>query len=79
VLFDFQFDTVSTFLEKHDFPAALVMIFFVLNFVTYKKPDLIKRLSNMRLRYWAILITFLLFLIVLFYDGNPEDFIYFRF
>lgn len=79
VLFDFQFNTISTFLVKHDFPAVLVIIFFVLNFVTYKKPDLINRISNMKLRYWTIFITFLLFLVVLFFDGEPEDFIYFRF
>lgn len=79
VLFDFQLNTILPFLERHDFSAVLVIIFLVLNFISYKKPDLIQRLSKVRLRYWTILITFLLFLIIMFYDGIPQDFIYFRF
>jgi D-alanyl-lipoteichoic acid acyltransferase DltB (MBOAT superfamily) len=79
VLFDFQTNTILPFLENNIFPVSLVGLFFILNFMTYRKPHLIDSLAKMKLRYWTLLITFILFLVVLFFDGNPEDFIYFRF
>ena len=79
VFFDFQTDGIIPLLDEHKIPFFLMALFFVLHSISYKKPDLIKKIASFDLKRWAIVITILLAAILFLYDGNSQDFLYFRF
>jgi hypothetical protein len=37
------------------------------------------KISNLRIKYWFLFLLIIIVSIVFFYDGNPDDFIYFKF
>ncbi|WP_371504438.1 MBOAT family protein [Nitrosopumilus adriaticus] len=79
VLFDFQTSNILPFLSSHKLPVALMLLFFLLHFLVFMKPNTLKKIVSLKLRYWTIFLIIILSSIVFFYDGNPSDFIYFRF
>jgi len=79
VFFDFQYSNAIHYVEEFYFPSGLIILFILLHIYSYTKPGLIERISNLRLKYWIIIFTVILFTVVFSFDGNPEDFIYFRF
>jgi len=79
VIFDMQFIGINEFLLEHKFPIFLMLAFIGLHYFSYKKPKLIESISNLNLKYWTVIITLFLILIVFFFNGNPIDFIYFKF
>lgn len=79
ILFDFQFGEISKVLFEHKIPIIFLLGFIILHFISYRKSNLLEIISNLNLKYWTILLTIILSLIIFFYNGNPEDFIYFRF
>ena len=79
VIFDMQFIGINEFLLEHKFPIFLMLAFIGLHYFSYKKPKLIEIISNLNLKYWTVIITLFLILIVFFFNGNPIDFIYFKF
>ncbi len=79
VFFDFQTQGIFSFLIGHKLPILLIVLFISLNFILYSKPNLYSRISNLSLKYWTIFLTFAMFMIISFYDGDPIDFIYFKF
>ncbi len=79
IFFDFDFTNAIPFIFAHKFPLGLMFLFVVLHFIAYRKMDLQKTISNFKLRYWIIFLSVVMLLIFLFYDGKPEDFVYFRF
>jgi len=79
VLFDFQFDGLLEFIFFHKLPMGLMVLFAILHFITYIKPNTLQKIAKLRLRYWTIFLAGVLTLIVFFFDGNPADFVYFRF
>lgn len=79
VLIDFQFEHMRNIISTNKIPIMLMVMFLVLHFISYRKSGLIQTIANFRLRYWGIIIIMILSLIVFFYEGNPEKFIYFQF
>lgn len=79
IFIDFQTEGILSFISEHKFPIALMVLFIVLHYIIYMKPNLIQRISNLKLRYWALFLTIMLGSIVFFFNGNPQDFIYFKF
>ena len=79
VLFDFQTANILPFLSSHKLPVALMLLFFLLHFLVYMKPNTLQKIVSLKLRYWTIFLIVIVSSIVFFYDGNPSDFIYFRF
>ncbi|AJW71828.1 MBOAT family O-acyltransferase [Nitrosopumilus adriaticus] len=79
VLIDFQLISLFTTASQHRFAIGLIILFVILNFITFKKPNLVESISNMRLSYWILILIIIMSSILFFFDGNPEDFIYFRF
>ncbi len=79
IFFDFNFDGAVPLILDHKIPVALMSIFIILHFISYRKGNLIEQISKLKLRYWTLIITIILAAIVFLFDGNPEDFIYFRF
>jgi D-alanyl-lipoteichoic acid acyltransferase DltB (MBOAT superfamily) len=79
VFFDFQTNQIMSVLLQNKVPVILIFLFVILHFISYKKSNLIERISKLRLVYWAVFITCVIGVIFYFYDANPDDFIYFRF
>jgi len=79
VLLDFQIDETIQIIFQNKFPILLIILFFSLHLISYKKTSLIENISKLKLSRWFIIITIILVLIIFFYDGNPADFIYFKF
>jgi alginate O-acetyltransferase complex protein AlgI len=79
VLFDFQMSESFTFLLEHKWPVGLMILFFILHFIIYLRPNVMHKINNLSLKWWTVVITVILLLIVFLFNGNPEDFIYFRF
>ena len=79
ILFDFETSGIQEFLLGNKLPVLLIALFAILHFITYRKTNLIEKASKLPIKYWAIVITIIMTLILLFFDGNPEDFIYFKF
>jgi len=79
VIFDFQFLNSLDFFMDHRFEMGVMFIFLILHFISYKKKRIVERLTNFRLPIWILFLITIMVCIFLFYEGNPEDFIYFQF
>ena len=79
IIFDFQFNDAISLISNHKFPIILIISFIILNFVSYKQQNLVEKISKTNYKFWCFFLTMVIFCIVFFYNGNPEDFIYFRF
>ena len=79
LFFDFQTDGILPLLDEHKLPIFLIGLFIVLHTISYRKHDMVASIANFRLRYWAIIIVAIISSIIFLYDGNPQDFMYFRF
>lgn len=79
IVIDFKTETTYHFILSHKFSISLVLIFIVMIIISYKKDVTAEKISNYRIRYWAVLLIAIVCMILLFYNGNPESFIYFQF
>ena len=68
-------DTIS----ENKTSVVILGLFLLLHFISYRKTDLLAQISKLKLRYWTIILSVIIMMILFFFDGNPEDFIYFRF
>ena len=79
IFLDFQYTSFFGIVSQNKFAVGLIILFIILNFISYKYPNLIKNISNLKLVYWTIILIIIITSILFFFDGNPEDFIYFKF
>lgn len=79
IFIDFAIEKTSEIIIDHRFEVVLIIIFFISHFISYKNPNLLKDISRFKLQYWVVFLLFMMLTIFFFYDGNPEDFIYFQF
>jgi alginate O-acetyltransferase complex protein AlgI len=78
IIWDFQIENTIGFIRAHKFESGLICLFLILNFVSFRLGNLIERISSRNIYIFTFL-TIVMLLIFFFYDGNSEDFIYFRF
>ncbi len=78
LFFDFQVQQFQTTLSENLFSTVLIILFIILNFISYKK-NILEKISNLRIFYWMLFLSGVMILILFFFDGNSEDFIYFKF
>ena len=78
VIWDFATDGTIQIILHNKLPLLLIIGFFILNYISYKR-DITKKLSELKIRYWVLILFGIMTLILLFYDPFPEEFIYFRF
>ena len=79
LFFDFQTNGIILFLSSHKIIILFMLLFFVLQYIMYLKPKTVEKIVNLKLRYWTLFLTGMIMVIIFFYNGNPEDFIYLRF
>ena len=79
LIWDFQIDGTIQFIKANEFSVILIPIFIILQIIMIKCKNVSERISKLNFRYWAIFLTILMILVVLFYRGSAEEFIYFEF
>ena len=78
VIWDFATESTIQILSHNKLPVILIVLFFILNYISYKK-NIVKVFSELKIRYWTMILFAIMISILLFYDPFPEEFIYFRF
>jgi hypothetical protein len=78
VIWDFATSSTIQMLSHNKFPIILIIGFFILNYISYKR-NIVEKLSHIKPVYWIGFLFSIMILILFFYDTTPEDFIYFRF
>jgi len=78
VIWDFATDSTIQMLSHNKLPLLLIVGFFILNYISYKR-NIVEKLSQIKPVYWIGFLISVILLILFFYDTTPEDFIYFRF
>ena len=79
VILDFQITQTLEVIYSHKISIFLLVLFIFLHYVTYKKEGIKEKISNLSYPYWILFLVSVILGILLLYDGNPEDFIYFKF
>ena len=79
ILWDFLYTNTIGIILSHKLQVILIVLFFGLHFVSYKKGNIQEKISNYGLIKWTIILMIIMLLILFFYNGHPEDFIYFQF
>jgi len=79
VLLDFQYTQTIEIILTHKISIGVMILFIILHYIIFKKQDLKTKISNLPLPFWIIFLFSVSLSILLLYDGNPEDFIYFKF
>src|SRR6267143_170757 len=79
ILIDFHSHDTFKFISIHKLPVLLIIIFVVLHLVSYKKGTLPEKIANIGLIKWTLFLITIMFFVVYFFNGHPEDFIYFKF
>ena len=79
IVWDLHVSDTRNFISNHEFPIGVMFIFLLLHYLSYKKVNIVEKFINLKLQYWFVFLTSVILLILLFYDGNPGDFIYFQF
>ena len=79
LIWDFQIDSTINFIQANEFSVFLILIFIILQIVMLKIKNVAERISSLKMQYWVIFLSILMILVVLFYRGSAEEFIYFEF
>jgi len=79
IFFDFQTSGFTTFLYEHKFPIFLILLFVSMHIISYKRPNMLEKISNLKMLPWTAFLLLIMTTILFFFDSNPRDFIYFRF
>jgi D-alanyl-lipoteichoic acid acyltransferase DltB (MBOAT superfamily) len=79
IFFDFQTDGVIQLLMSNKLAIGVMGLFIILHFIVYMKPKTYEKISGLSLKKWTVFLIMSMSAILLFYNGNPSDFIYFKF
>ena len=78
LIWDLQIENTIGFIRAHKFESGLICLFLSLHFISYRLGNLIQRISSRNI-FLFVFLTVVIVSILFFYDGNSEDFIYFKF
>jgi len=79
LILDFQITETILIIQSHKLSIGLMILFIVIHFISFRKGNLVEVFSKLNYKYWFLFLTTGILVILLFYDGNPTDFIYFKF
>jgi len=79
IFWDFEITQTLTVLEFNKLPIFLMAVFFTLQYISYKKNNMIEIISSLKLRYWFLFLVAIIFPILILYGGDSLEFIYFQF
>ena len=70
IFIDFAIEKTSEIISDHRFEVVLIILFFVLHFISYKNPNLLKEISRLKLHYWVVFLFFMMLSIFFFYAAT---------
>jgi len=76
---DFMFDKTFSIIMGNKFPIGIMLLFVVLHIFSYKNQNLHQTVTNLKMPLWALFLFTISLTIVLFYNWQPTNFIYFQF
>ncbi|MBI5696948.1 MAG: MBOAT family protein, partial [Thaumarchaeota archaeon] len=79
IFLDLQIQNTIHFVDLHKLPIAILVLFVFLHVLSYRHGNLLQRISGLKPVYWIGFLTCIMILIFLFFDGKPQDFVYFQF
>ena len=79
IILDFQVIETIEIINSHKISVLLIILFIALHYITYKKQEIKEKITNLSYPYWILFLVLVILGILMLYDGNPEDFIYFKF
>ena len=79
IILDFQVIETIEIINTHKISVFLLILFIALHYVTYTRQEIKEKISNLSYPYWILFLVSVVLGILLLYDVNPEDFIYFKF
>jgi alginate O-acetyltransferase complex protein AlgI len=79
LILDFQYHKTFEIIQGFEISIFLMGLFITLHYISYKQGNIIERISNLKMHYWFLFSTICIMLIVLFYGGTSQEFIYFKF
>jgi len=79
LILDFQIIETISIIQSHKLSIGLMILFIIIHFISFRKGNLVEVFSKLNYKYWVLFLTAGILAILLFYDGNPTDFIYFKF
>ena len=79
VFWQFDFSSLIEIVLKHKIPSVLIILFLVVNIISYKNPNYIERFVNLRNSLWTAVLIVISLSILFLMDQNQSQFIYFRF
>lgn len=78
VVLDFQTYKVEQIILTHKL-SVIILVIFVIGMILFRKPNMIERLARLGSIRWISFLVIVTLAILFLYDGNPEDFLYFKF
>ena len=78
VLVDFATEKTLELMSTNKISVFLIAVFVVACVMSYKK-DMYQLVSNLSLKKWTLIMTLFSIMILVLYNGTPQDFIYFKF
>ena len=79
IIIDFQLHPIFIFLNSHKTSALLVISFLILQCIVFRKGEIAIKISEMNNKKWFLILLAMCLAILVFHQGNPENFIYFKF
>ena len=79
ILIDFQFSGILETISEHKLPILFLGLFLILHIISFRKHNIITRISNLSIKYWIVILTAISLGITFTYSINSQDFIYFKF
>ncbi|QLH06669.1 MBOAT family O-acyltransferase [Nitrosopumilus ureiphilus] len=78
VLIDFATEKTLELISSNKISVFLIVVFIITCIISYKK-NIHQIASNLSLKKWTLVMTLFAVIILVLYDGSPQDFIYFKF
>ena len=79
IIWDFEYVQTLEIIITHKISIGIMILFIISHYIIFKRDNLKTKISNLPLPFWMIFLFSVSLSILLLYDGNPEDFIYFKF
>jgi D-alanyl-lipoteichoic acid acyltransferase DltB (MBOAT superfamily) len=79
VFLDFQIEQTIQIILQNRFEILIILLFIIFHFISYRRTNLLDQISSLKLPFWILFLTGIISVILFFYSGNPEGFIYFQF
>ena len=79
VILDFATNGTIQIIRDNEFPILLLILFGILHFISFKKGNMVERISKLKIQYWTGILFVFFISIAMFYVGSAREFIYFQF